>query len=149
IRPTNASIDTPRRPLGSPPIASARRRTTLPRVRQNNLTSVHPKGGGQGRNNRGGAYNNRRWRRLRRYQLIREPLCQRCKAVGLVVVAEVAHHIEPHAGDKMKFWYGKLESLCRPCHERVHHRANESHWIGPDGWPLPPEQQAERERQSI
>jgi hypothetical protein len=42
-----------------------------------------------------------------------------------------------------------LASLCRPCHETAHHRANEAPWIGEDGWPLPLEQQAQREREHM
>ena len=101
------------------------------------------------KNDRGGPYNHRRWRRRRRYQLALEPLCQRCKAVNLARLADVVHHIEDHGGDPIKFWYGKLESLCRPCHEKEHGRANDNPWIGEDGLPLPPEQQAERERQHM
>ena len=102
-------------------------------MRPNPLTSLHPKGGGQGRNARGGAYNNRKWRRLRRYQLARQPLCERCLAVNLVRPAEVCHHVERHGGDRAKFYLGKLESLCRDCHEREHGRANNEPWIGTDG----------------
>jgi len=82
-------------------------------------------------------------------QLATQPLCEFCLAKGLVRVANTVDHVEPHGGDYAKFWYGAVRSLCRDCHERLHHRANESPWIGPDGWPLPPEQQAERERQSM
>jgi hypothetical protein len=67
----------------------------------------------------------------------------------LVVVAQLVHHVEPHDGDPIKFWYGKLESLCRPCHEKEHGRANDNPWIGEDGLPLPPKQQAEREREHM
>ena len=115
----------------------------------NPLTSLHPRGGGQGRNDRGGAYNNRRWRRLRRRQLARQPLCERCLAVRLVRPAEVVHHVEPHDGDRAKFWYGKLESLCRSCHEKEHGRTNDAPWTGTDGWPLPPEQQAQHQREQM
>ena len=110
---------------------------------------LHPKGGGQGPNDRGGAYNNRKWRRRRRYQLAQQPLCERCLDLGLVTPADIVHHTEPHAGDKMKFWWGKVESLCRRHHEEHHGRANTRPWIGEDGLPLPPEQQAERERQHM
>src|SRR5262249_45676397 len=114
------------------------------------LTSLHRKGGGQGRNWRRGPYNNRRWRRRRQYQLRTQPLCEFCLAEGLVRPADTVDHVEPHGGDYQKFWYGPVRSLCRSCHERLHHRANENPWIDPaTGWPLPPEQQAERERQSM
>jgi hypothetical protein len=34
----------------------------------------------------------------------------------------------------MKFWLGKLESLCRDCHEHHHGRSRVE--IGADGWPV-------------
>jgi hypothetical protein len=58
--------------------------------------------------------------------------------------AEVVHHVEPHEGDKTKFYLGKLESLCRSCHERHHDRAPRP-FIGVDGWPVSPGEQAWRE----
>jgi hypothetical protein len=76
-------------------------------------------------------------------------LCERCLAVNLVRPAEVVHHIEPHGGDRAKFYLGRLESLCRDCHEKEHGRANNEPWIGTDGLPLPPEQQAQREREHM
>jgi len=118
-------------------------------MRPDPLASLHPRGGGRGRNARGGPYNNKRWRRLRQRQLRHQPLCERCLAINLVRLATVVHHVEDHGGDRMKFWYGRLESLCRPCHEKEHHRVNTAPWIGVDGWPLPPEQQAQREREQM
>lgn len=37
---------------------------------------------------------------------------------GLVEVATEVDHIEPHKGDKLKFWQGALQSLCKACHSR-------------------------------
>ena len=110
---------------------------------------LHPKGGGIGRNARGGAYNHRRWRRRRRYELMLQPLCTRCLELGLVTPANVVHHVADHDGDRTQFFYGKTENLCRQHHEELHGRANTRPWIGEDGLPLPPEQQAERERQHM
>jgi len=103
---------------------------------------------GMGWHDRRGPYNNRRWRRRRRRQLAQQPLCEFCLAKGLVVPADVVDHIEEHHGDRMKFWYGALRSLCRPCHERRHYRVpgGRRSWIGVDGWPLDPIQQAEGNR---
>jgi hypothetical protein len=67
----------------------------------------------------------------------------------LVKPADVVDHIEPHNGDYRAFWFGPVRSLCRLCHEKRHGRANDKLWFGPDGWPLPPEQQVERERQRV
>lgn len=64
-------------------------------------------------------YKTSRWRRLREAQLHKEPLCQRCKAKGLVVEATVAHHVHRHEGDAVKFFEGELASSCAPCHDTV------------------------------
>ena len=31
--------------------------------------------------------------------------------------ATICDHVEPHRGDINKFWLGKLQSLCKPCHD--------------------------------
>jgi 5-methylcytosine-specific restriction protein A len=64
-------------------------------------------------------YNTARWKRRRLDQLTREPLCQRCKAAGLVVPATVAHHVERHGGDPIKFFEGELASSCADCHDTI------------------------------
>ena len=46
-----------------------------------------------------------------------------CEAQGLAVPATVADHVEPHAGDPDLFWNGKLQSLCKPHHDRDKQRA--------------------------
>jgi 5-methylcytosine-specific restriction protein A len=63
-------------------------------------------------------YNTRRWQRIARMQLASHPLCTFCLARGLVVPATVADHVEPHHGDRSKFWLGTLQSLCATCHSR-------------------------------
>jgi len=41
-----------------------------------------------------------------------------CLAEGKVVAVRIANHIEPHHNDPIRFWNGKLQSLCaRICHE--------------------------------
>ena len=61
-------------------------------------------------------YNNKRWRKRRALQLAKTPICEHCSKRGSIVVATVADHIEPHRGDPLKFWTGKLQSLCHDCH---------------------------------
>jgi hypothetical protein len=68
---------------------------------------------------------------------------------GVVKPADTVDHVEEHGGNYRLFWFGALRSLCRPCHEYRHGRGNDRLWFGADGWPLPPEQQAERERQHL
>jgi hypothetical protein len=84
-------------------------------------------------------YGKNRWRRRAKLQLTLEPLCAGCARHGVVAPATVADHIEPHRGDELKFWFGKLQSLCAACHDgnkQQVERRGYSCAIGPDGWPL-------------
>jgi 5-methylcytosine-specific restriction enzyme A len=86
-------------------------------------------------------HNKARWHRVARLQLLHEPLCRMCLADGRVEPATVADHIEPHHGDVNKFWLGKLQSLCRHCHEsrkKFIERRGYDKAIGIDGWPSDP-----------
>jgi hypothetical protein len=64
-----------------------------------------------------------------------------CLSEGRIVAARIADHVEPHQGDPVKFWSGKLQSLCAHCHESrkkfAEHRGFDKA-IGVDGWPLDP-----------
>lgn len=40
-----------------------------------------------------------------------------CEARGIIREAHVAHHVEAHKGDKNKFYFGEIISLCRACHD--------------------------------
>jgi hypothetical protein len=51
-----------------------------------------------------GLYNRSRWKKMSRQQRMRAPLCEMCKARGLVVVAQVVDHIRPHHGDERLFF---------------------------------------------
>ena len=82
-----------------------------------------------------------RWRRLRRLQLRGDPLCAICLKRGVVSVATIADHIEPHHGDWNQFLTGKLQSLCFNCHnssKQFQDRHGYLKDIGPDGWPIDP-----------
>jgi hypothetical protein len=57
-------------------------------------------------------YKTARWQRRRLLQLQLEPLCETCKAKGLTVAAEVAHHIVPHKGDSVLFYGEASFSHC-------------------------------------
>lgn len=67
-------------------------------------------------------YADRRWRRIREQHLAREPLCRYCQQKGRITVADVVDHIEPHRGDRQKFWYGERQSLCHECHSGTKQR---------------------------
>ena len=63
-------------------------------------------------------YNTRRWKRRRDAQLTKEPWCVDCLKAGIYSPATIADHIEPHRGDPVKFFTGKLQSLCKIDHDR-------------------------------
>ena len=71
----------------------------------------------RGKYSRETAYSSARWRRVRKNQLAREPLCQRCLSFSLITPATVADHVLPHRGDPQLFWqHDNLQSLCNSCH---------------------------------
>ena len=86
-------------------------------------------------------YSTARWARIRRHQLLEHPLCAYCAERGIVQPATICDHVEPHRGDINKFWLGKLQSLCKTCHDGAK-REIELHGyrrdIGLDGYPLDP-----------
>lgn len=86
-------------------------------------------------------YNSAAWRKLRAWKLRREPLCERCRARGLLVPATVAHHKVERADDPvLALDLDNLESLCPPCHS-AHHAARCGDDLNkpPDFRPGPPD----------
>ena len=86
-------------------------------------------------------YSSRRWQKIRVWQLRSDPWCALCRRRGEVTPAEVVDHIEPHGGDPRAFWFGTLQSLCRPCHDgekRTIELKGYSNRIGADGYPVDP-----------
>lgn len=84
-------------------------------------------------------YAHRAWRKRRAQHLATEPLCRYCQRRGIVRVADVVDHIEPHKGDRQKFFYGEVQSLCHGCHSSVKQR--EDLGLTPkgcdaEGWPV-------------
>jgi 5-methylcytosine-specific restriction endonuclease McrA len=81
-----------------------------------------------------------RWKKRRRAQLRKHPLCKIClESRGLVVPACVVDHVVPHGGDRKKFEFGALQSLCKQCHDSVKHTIDQRGYsteIGADGWPI-------------
>lgn len=82
-------------------------------------------------------YNTRRWRKIRAAQLQQEPVCRMCSSLGRVSEATVADHIRPHRGDVDKFFYGALQSLCAPCHNRHKKMQELGNAMGCDAQGLP------------
>lgn len=83
-------------------------------------------------------YQTTAWRSRRLHQLTVKPLCEWCFKRGIIKAATVAHHADPHKGDREKFFRGALISLCAPCHD-IEAQGIEargySNAIGLDGWP--------------
>ncbi|WP_082416121.1 HNH endonuclease [Pseudomonas sp. NBRC 111127] len=58
-----------------------------------------------------------KWQQARAGFLAKHPLCIKCQARGLVVVATDVDHIEPHKGDMVVFWdRSNWQALCASCH---------------------------------
>lgn len=90
-------------------------------------------------------YSSPRWRGpggRRQRQLADVPWCQTCKLDGRATVATVVNHLIPHRGDPYLFWHGKLESVCKECHDSRIQSAEAKGFridIDDDGWPLDPD----------
>ncbi|HAC5626866.1 TPA: HNH endonuclease [Listeria monocytogenes] len=66
-------------------------------------------------------YKSRLWQKNRYQQLIREPLCERCKANDIVVQAVIVHHIvdtNTLEGWERRLDPENLESICFACHNK-------------------------------
>jgi 5-methylcytosine-specific restriction protein A len=63
-------------------------------------------------------YNTQRWKRIRKAQLTKEPWCADCLKESRYTPATIADHIKPHRGDPVKFFTGKLQSLCKYDHDK-------------------------------
>lgn len=74
--------------------------------------------------------NSKRWKQLRMSYLQQHPLCERCKAEGLIRSAIDVHHVIPvelaHTIQEMEALCfneapeQRLEALCIPCHIKAH-----------------------------
>ena len=62
----------------------------------------------------------RAWKRIRDRYVHKHPLCEQCLKEGRYVAVEEVHHIVPLAegGSNDE---SNLMSLCRSCHEKIHH----------------------------
>jgi 5-methylcytosine-specific restriction protein A len=92
-------------------------------------------------------YITERWKALRRLQLQREPLCAYCLKQGKHIPATIADHVVPHNGDGRRFFEGKLQSLCKRCHDgakKSEEKLGYSTAIGVDGRPIDPKHPANK-----
>ena len=93
-------------------------------------------------------YKTAQWKRLRQWTLSREPLCAFCTKLGRIEPAVVVDHIEPHRGDKTRFYDSRnLQGLCKRCHDslkQAEEKRGYSNEIGLDGRPIDPRHPANR-----
>ena len=66
----------------------------------------------------GRVYDLQQWRRVRREQLTKEPLCRHCKAHGISKPASQVDHIQRINDGGAWFDDDNLQSLCHECHSR-------------------------------
>ncbi len=82
------------------------------------------------------------WQKYREEYLKIHYLCVRCKNLGRLKLATVVDHIEPHRGNKDKFWDPtNHQALCKDCHDSWKQRLEKSgRVVGCDesGMPLDP-----------
>lgn len=58
------------------------------------------------------------WRRLRMWFLRRNPVCVRCRLLGLVTPATEVDHITPIRDGGERLDQSNLQALCKRCHSR-------------------------------
>ena len=84
-------------------------------------------------------YGSRRWKAKRIAHLRSQPLCAYCEREGRITAATIADHVTPHKGDEGLFWHGRLNSLCKSCHDSTKKREENGNPVvtyGDDGWPV-------------
>lgn len=76
-------------------------------------------------------YNSKAWcgpQGARQQKLRQDPLCERCKREGRYVPATHVHHkVEVRDDPGRALDIENLESLCTPCHSRIHAYGRKEH----------------------
>lgn len=84
-------------------------------------------------------YKTAAWRRIRKYQLATQPLCEWCLERDVVTEATEVHHRIPHKGDLDLFWSGPFLSTCKSCHSSRGQLEDHGKTVivfGVDGYPM-------------
>ena len=62
-------------------------------------------------------YSSTRWLKFRRWYLASHPLCVKCEAKRLTVLAEHVHHVQTRKSHpELAFDEDNCQALCQPCH---------------------------------
>lgn len=65
--------------------------------------------------------NSGQWKRMRAQYRRKHPLCERCSAKGLAVLAQEVHHKQTCGDDPhLQTSWQNLESICSACHAEHH-----------------------------
>lgn len=72
-------------------------------------------------------YNSQRWRDIRGWKMICDPLCEECEKAGKITPVDDVHHIvsfmstdDPVERLRLAFDFDNLMSLCDECHAKKH-----------------------------
>lgn len=72
-------------------------------------------------------YNSQRWRELRAWKMICNPLCEECEKEGKIVPVDDVHHIVSFTSTnneverkRIAYDFNNLMSLCDECHRKKH-----------------------------
>lgn len=74
-------------------------------------------------------YNTTRWKNLRKWKLMTNPLCECC----LKALTEEVHHIQPistgetqEEREQLAYNPSNLIGLCKECHDEIHRKLNKN-----------------------
>lgn len=85
------------------------------------------------RKERSKVYSSAAWRKLRDLKRRNDPLCELCLKEGKIVPGEDIHHIrsftklEGNARIEAILDYDNLITLCKRCHQKIHHGGEREH----------------------
>lgn len=69
-------------------------------------------------------YNTPRWKRLRKFKMMNDPLCENCEDKGIIRQADEVHHVKPidiiNPNEEDIYDYDNLKSVCKECHVLFH-----------------------------
>lgn len=74
-------------------------------------------------------YNTQRWRDLRAFKMLNNPLCEECEKADKVTPVDDVHHIVSFMSTddlvyrtQLAFDYENLMSVCDECHQKLHNK---------------------------